>query len=501
MKERKSALAPGTVVVGTRRHYRIVDVLGQGGFGITYLAECEIESAGTVTTISVALKEHFVESLCGRNEATRCVEYSAPVADEVKGSLNAFIKEAKRLRDLGVDHPNIVKIDEVFTANNTAYYAMEYLEGGTLERYVASRGRLSSDEMTKMLKPVIAAVATLHQNRIAHYDIKPANIMLRREWNGNLTAVLIDFGLAKHYDTRGRATSTLACAGYSAGYAPIEQYRGISDFSPACDVYALGATIYYCLTGRVPADAFDIQLDEVGRELLRVAGRETADVVIAALAEKAQNRLPDAGALYRQLFAGGERAATRPMPVEKSSGGGNPVLKTLIVIALIVVVCLAVGIFFDDRGASDDSGADTAVTTEAVEVDTVATVESVDPAPVHEVTPEEKAEFARRFKSNVTVGEWKAVGDPDENNAGDCAIRVKNGNGVSLDGSDYKLVFKFEYLYSDPPMHSETVTKKGVTIPAGGSVNFSHYYTDDCGPLEPRIKFVLTDEQIYDKYH
>ena len=213
MQNQTETLAPGTVIRGPERSYTILKVLGQGGFGITYLVSGKVRVGNIVVDVRFAMKEHFISSLCSRDGATKSVQFSAPVADQVGRSMKAFIKEARRLQSLGIDHPNVVRINEVFEANNTAYYVMEYIEGASLQDYVRKHGPMSADAAKALLQPLIEAVATLHSNSIAHYDIKPANIMLSEEADGSLRPVLIDFGLAKHYDDAGHATSSIAAAG------------------------------------------------------------------------------------------------------------------------------------------------------------------------------------------------------------------------------------------------------------------------------------------------
>lgn len=123
------------------------------------------------------------------------------------------------------------------------------------------------------------------------------------------------------------------------------------------------------------------------------------------------------------------------------------------------------------------------------------------PSETLEPTKEEIDRFARQFRRNMKFGEWEAVGEPDENNSGDCRITLRNNNPTAVDGSDFKVQFKYEYLYSDPPLMSETVTKKGRTLESGSSMEISHFYTDDCGPLEPKVIFTVSNEELYRKYH
>lgn len=310
MENHSDTLQPGTVIRGPERAYTVIKVLGQGGFGITYLVTGKVKVGNITLEGRFALKEHFISSLCSRDKATHAIQFSTPVADEVDRSMRAFIKEAQRLQSLGIDHPNIVKINEVFEANNTAYYVMEYLGGTTLKDYVEANGAMSPVAAKALLRPVVEAVAMLHRNNVAHYDIKPGNIMLHEEESGNVRPVLIDFGLAKHYNDRGHATSTLAAAGYTPGYAPVEQYAGLKEFTPQCDVYSLAATLYFCLTGHDPKPALELSAAEVERELSAILLPEEIAPILRALSTMPATRTPDASALLDEVFD------TAPMPVD-----------------------------------------------------------------------------------------------------------------------------------------------------------------------------------------
>ena len=319
MQNQTETLAPGTVIRGPERSYTIIKVLGQGGFGITYLVSGKVRVGNIVVDVRFAMKEHFISSLCSRDGATKSVQFSAPVADQVGRSMKAFIKESRRLQSLGIEHPNVVRINEVFEANNTAYYVMEYIEGSSLQDYVRKHGPMSADAAKALLQPLIEAVATLHRNSIAHYDIKPANIMLSEEADGSLRPVLIDFGLAKHYDDAGHATSSIAAAGFSPGYAPLEQYAGISSFSPRCDVYALAATLYFCVTGHAPKAAQQLRSDEVRRDLEPILGPQDTDLIVRSLSIMVENRPADAAELSAALYGDAPVTKTRIEP-QKPAG-------------------------------------------------------------------------------------------------------------------------------------------------------------------------------------
>ena len=261
-----NSLPAGFQLKGNERTYTIAETLGHGGFGITYRAKAEVKVGGIRMKVDFALKEFFMRDDCER-QANASIVYSNPARDRVENSRKDFINEALRLKKIGFSHPNIVGFDEVFEANNTAYYVMEYLRGKSLGDYVKEHGPLTEAETIRLMQPVMEAVELLHRNRICHLDIKPDNIMLEQEENGNIRPVLIDFGLSKHYDNTGHATSTINTFGYSEGYAPAEQYRGITTFSPAADIYALGATLWHCLTGKTPAPALDLRTGELAATL------------------------------------------------------------------------------------------------------------------------------------------------------------------------------------------------------------------------------------------
>ncbi len=292
-------LKAGQVLNAGDNKYTIRSVLGSGGFGITYSATLNMMVGNLPVKVVVAIKEHFLKSDCSR-DISQAVTFSQPVSERVKSSMQTFVSEARRLQSISGGHPNIVHVNEVFMANNTAYYVMEYLKGRSLAQYVRERGPLSWNETIDLMSPIISAVAYLHDKRITHLDIKPANIMLSEE-DGKMRPVLIDFGLSKHYNDDGSATSTLGTQGFSDGYAPVEQYVGIKTFSPESDVYSLGATILYCLTGKTPPKALELDEDTLNGLIPESVPAQGRSLLVNALAMKTKDRTADAGTLARQL--------------------------------------------------------------------------------------------------------------------------------------------------------------------------------------------------------
>ncbi|MDE6560464.1 MAG: protein kinase [Muribaculaceae bacterium] len=228
--------------------YRIIRVIGQGGFGITYLAE------NTFLDRQIAIKEFFPKDFCGRDNTSHLILGTQNNAETVEKLKARFLKEAKNIAKL--DHPGIIKIHDIFEENNTAYYVMDYIEGENLNELVKRQGSLSESKAVEYIRKVGDALDYIHSRNMTHFDVKPANIMVRRSDD---QPILIDFGLSKQYDAHGDATSTLM-QGVSHGYSPIELYNpgSLSSFSPQTDVYSLGATLYYLLTGIVPPSASEI---------------------------------------------------------------------------------------------------------------------------------------------------------------------------------------------------------------------------------------------------
>jgi serine/threonine protein kinase len=236
-------LQPNTTLQGGK--YRIERLLGQGGFGITYLA------VQTSLQRQVAIKEFFMKDFCSRDEATHMMSTPSTGSSKlVEQYRKKFIKEARNLARL--NHPNIISVIDVFEENGTVYYVMPYLAGGSLQDYVKDNGTLSETLAMKYIKQIAGALKYMHEEQhICHYDVKPANILLGNKGN----AVLIDFGISKNYDASGHETTTTPI-GMSEGYAPIEQYlQNVEEFSPISDVYALGATLYFLLHGKRPVSA------------------------------------------------------------------------------------------------------------------------------------------------------------------------------------------------------------------------------------------------------
>ena len=260
--------------------YRIIEKLGQGGFGITYLAE------NTLLLGKVAIKEFFFKEYCNRDDSTSRVTIPTSGNREiVERFKQKFIKEARTIFSL--NHPNIVRILDVFEENDTAYYVMDYIEGESLGDMVKRRGAIPEAEALGYVKDAASALEYIHSKNINHLDIKPGNLVLRHD-DGKV--LVIDFGVAKQYDlaTSQGTTTTPVCI--SPGYSPMEQYskNGVQTFSPQSDVYALAATLFKLLTGNTPPESTNIQ-DE-GLPVAELQEKQISRPVISAIAMAMKGR-------------------------------------------------------------------------------------------------------------------------------------------------------------------------------------------------------------------
>ena len=202
-----------------------------------------------------------MKDCCERDDATSRVTVGTgsqrSLVEKFRGK---FIREAQMIA--GMDHPHIVRVLDVFEENGTAYYVMDYHPGGSLADLVKKEGPLSEAKAENYIRQVADALDYIHRQNTVHLDVKPSNILL----NAKGEAILIDFGISKHYDDSGDQTSSTP-VGISKGYAPLEQGRDgdISQFKPSTDIYALGATLYYLVSGIVPPEAAIVNEDGLKR--------------------------------------------------------------------------------------------------------------------------------------------------------------------------------------------------------------------------------------------
>ena len=223
--------------------YEISDILGLGGFGITYLAhDLNLDH-------HVAIKEYLPVDLSTRDDAGNVQPVSSEHAERYHWGLSRFLDEARTIGQF--KHPNIVRVRNVFEANNTAYMVMDYELGESLQEILSRRKTLSEEDIKSVILPIIEGMRHVHAAGFIHRDVKPANIFIRVDGD----PVLLDFGSArKSLEDSNKSLTSI----FSRGYAPIEQYNTSEDTQgPWTDIYSLGATLYRAITGVPPSDAVD----------------------------------------------------------------------------------------------------------------------------------------------------------------------------------------------------------------------------------------------------
>ena len=310
-------LPNGTLLQGGK--YRIERVLGQGGFGITYLA------TQVMLDRTVAIKEFFIQSLCGRdNESTVVKTVSQQNESTIARYKNKFLIEANTISKL--HHPNIISIFDIFEENDTAYYVMEFVEGGSLQQIINEKRKLPEQDAVGYISQIANAVDYIHSNNINHFDIKPANILIR----GNGSPVLIDFGISKIYDSSGERITTMP-VGISDGYAPIEQYsqEGTLTFSPQADIYSLGATLYKLVTGKTPPSA-PSRITDTALSLPTELTDSTRNAIIAAMALVKQDR-PKSATIF-------ERILLNESEEDKNQSDSKKRYITITIVCLLVLI-------------------------------------------------------------------------------------------------------------------------------------------------------------------
>ena len=301
-----NALQPGAALLW----YTVRGVIGQGAFGITYLAD------DTNLERQVAIKEFLPTQLATRDASQSVEPLSSDLSGNFDDGLRRFVDEARTLAQF--EHPNIVRVHNVFEANNTAYMVMRFEDGESLNSILKARVTLPEDELPGLIFPLLSGLEAVHAQGFIHRDIKPANIFIRRDGS----PVLLDFGSAR--ESLEDQTRTLTNF-VSQGYAPSEQYTGKSNSQgPWTDIYGLSATLYRAVTGKSPVDAVE-RGQEIAHEgadpytpAAEISNGEYSPGVLSAidhgLAFRASDRPATIGE-WRQSFEDVFGPATTPMTV------------------------------------------------------------------------------------------------------------------------------------------------------------------------------------------
>ena len=312
------ALPMGTILAGK---YLVGRVLGQGGFGITYVGwDIALER-------KVAIKEYYPSGQVSRNPGSRGLTWYTRVQSQQakRNGMEMFLKEARKMSKLD-DIPNVVRVRELFQENETAYIVMDFVEGETLKARLEKTGPLPWEQAKGIFLPAIQAMEQVHKAGLVHRDISPDNLMLTP---GGKVKIL-DLGAAKDLSVNNGASSMQVAKG---GFSPFEQYTQRGSSGPWTDVYAMAATVYYTLTGKLPPVATDrvvedtISWEEPG---LKALSAQALEALQKAMVISAKTRMQSMEELEKGLYSTAVEPAptSAPQPVQETQPEPQPAPET-----------------------------------------------------------------------------------------------------------------------------------------------------------------------------
>lgn len=464
-------LKPGVIL---KERYKIEEVIGAGGFGITYRAWDPLLQS------YVAIKEYYPSGIATRSADSSkvCVPVGQEQREYHRGRIR-FLKEAQDVARFQSE-PNIVSIYDYLEENDTAYMVMEYLHGCTLKQYIREHGgRLDTDHILHICLSVLDALAVVHKAGMIHRDISPENIFICED----LTVKLIDFGAAKQVYLDGEQTMSVVL---KPGYAPPEQYAKKDKQGPWTDIYALGATLYFAATGEKPEESFGRVLEDTIKPVCEVnpeIPRAMSQVIMRAMSVKIEDRYQTVEAMREALLAGeGQNAQMEPyvIPASRISKRDLPKKRGFLIgVAFCIVIMLVVtGIWMAGRvakkagtatatemnAASTEAqtatmaDAQTAMDAEQAATEAEKTTQADNPMVMHVPTKEELAEQEKSDAIlNITSSETERVSiDAFEYmKDGNQGYRMESADGlaaVAYEGDCVKLCLKYyDSILGDTP--------------------------------------------------
>lgn len=464
-------LKPGVIL---KERYKIEEVIGAGGFGITYRAWDPLLQS------YVAIKEYYPSGIATRSADSSkvCVPVGQEQREYHRGRIR-FLKEAQDVARFQSE-PNIVSIYDYLEENDTAYMVMEYLHGCTLKQYIREHGgRLDTDHILHICLSVLDALAVVHKAGMIHRDISPENIFICED----LTVKLIDFGAAKQVYLYGEQTMSVVL---KPGYAPPEQYAKKDKQGPWTDIYALGATLYFAATGEKPEESFGRVLEDTIKPVCEVnpeIPRAMSQVIMRAMSVKIEDRYQTVEAMREALLAGeGQNAQMEPyvIPASRISKRDLPKKRGFLIgVAFCIVIMLVVtGIWMAGRvakkagtatatemnAASTEAqtatmaDAQTATDAEQAATEAEKTTQADNPMVMHVPTKEELAEQEKSDAIlNITSSETERVSiDAFEYmKDGNQGYRMESADGlaaVAYEGDCVKLCLKYyDSILGDTP--------------------------------------------------
>ncbi len=303
-------LATGSLLQNSK--YKIMKVLGNGGFGITYLAKHNFLEK------EVAIKEFYDSNICTRNSDGSLTALS----ERFEKGKKDFFSEARTLAKFS-NKKNIVQVNDIFKENNTIYFVMDYVEGYSLQQLIEKNGILSTSKAIKYTIDILSALVEVHQNNILHRDIKPANLLIR---NTDNEIIVIDFGIAREFVQDETLTQT---AMISLGYAPPEQSIASHKRTASMDLYSVGAVLYFCLTGKRPQTINELSIENYisAKEINPSIPKNIDDLINKAITKRPNERFQSAEEMIDSLNGAITKQASN-LPNTIQSNDNNRALLT-----------------------------------------------------------------------------------------------------------------------------------------------------------------------------
>lgn len=371
-------LLPGTTLA---ERYILGKVLGEGSFGITYLAW------DFVLEVPVAIKEYFPIDFVNR-DVIRGTDPNVYAEDnsEYQKKLEQFIQEARYLTRFS-SQEGIVSVRDFFYANKTAYMVMDYVDGGSVKNHVQSKGKMKGKEVLALMKPVLTALAKVHRTGLLHRDISPDNLLFDED--GKL--VLVDFGAARVQDVVAMKSMTVL---FKRGFSPEEQYRPHGSQGEWSDIYSICATMYYMLTGAIPVDAIERM---AGEQLLSLADMSEVELplkvksaIMKGLSLKAEKRYRNVEQLIEDLYAEYETDDTKDR---------KGTLKWAVVGGIFLLLCITVVVTSGKAWNNQEKNAKDRVPVETAQ-NLITTKPVAATSPTAEITSKpEKAKKSKKSKA------------------------------------------------------------------------------------------------------
>lgn len=449
--------------------YIVQGVLGEGGFGITYVGMDE------VLCQKVAIKEFFPSGMIMRNnqQTNEIVSGYGTKEENFRQGEERFLQEARTLAQFN-NVRGVVRVQDFFRENGTAYIVMEYLEGMTLKQYLQNYGTMTVEEMQGIFYPILETLDKIHQSGVIHRDISPDNIMCLP--GGEVK--LMDFGAARDYTAFGESSLSVIL---KIGFAPIEQYNSHGKQGPWTDIYALGATMYQCITGKKPDDAAQRSVADtlVPPSQMGIAIAPNVEMAImTALQVRPGDRYRNLGEFCRDLYSTvsdnsvsinintfqqttasydwGTPDGTKSRTVERlgyansslqQSGQSKKSMTPLIVglcCTLTVAICLGIGIIVI-RNTNNTKTAETtaAATTKEIAKSTEGTTEAATTESTQAGTTQQQSQ------SSVTVPQTTTQKDVDTQSAeSDTQTKIFEDPFASADYSNCLELDNYTYMES-----------------------------------------------------